>query len=98
MRSRSRTTYRGAFRQANASVICCAIHFGGRMRGHSQPPKLPASMQQPTRDRRYDEQVHRSNAIGMIDKEGLPPLGGWAPSLRHVLRNGGLPEIDAELE
>jgi len=34
----------------------------------------------------------------MIDKEGLPPLGGWAPGLRHVLRNRSLPDIDAELE
>jgi hypothetical protein len=34
----------------------------------------------------------------MINKEGLPPLRGWAPGFGHVLRNRGLPDINAELE
>ena len=34
----------------------------------------------------------------MINEEGLPALRGWAPGLRHVLRNRGLPDINAELE
>src|ERR1700730_8869746 len=31
-------------------------------------------------------------------KERLPPLGRWSPSPRHILCNGGLPDIDTELE
>src|SRR6476620_9537298 len=31
-------------------------------------------------------------------KERLPPLGRRSPSPRHILCNGGLPDIDAELE
>src|ERR1700738_63655 len=31
-------------------------------------------------------------------KERLPPLGRQSPSPRHILCNGGLPGIDAELE
>src|SRR5260370_42052389 len=31
-------------------------------------------------------------------KERLPPLGRWSPSPRHILCNGGLPDIDAELK
>src|ERR1700738_3914465 len=31
-------------------------------------------------------------------EERLPPLGRWSPSPRHILCNGGLPDIDAELE
>jgi len=34
----------------------------------------------------------------MIDEEGFPALRGWAPRLGHVLRDRGLPDIDAELE
>ena len=34
----------------------------------------------------------------MIDKEGPPALRGWAPDLGHVLRDRGLPDIDAKLE
>src|SRR5260221_2983689 len=31
-------------------------------------------------------------------KERLPPLGRWSPSPRHILCNGGLSDIDAEVE
>src|SRR3981081_1965957 len=31
-------------------------------------------------------------------KERLPPLGRRSPSPRHILCNGGLPDIDTELE
>jgi hypothetical protein len=34
----------------------------------------------------------------VIMKERLPPLGWRSPSPRHILCNGGLPDIDAELE
>ena len=34
----------------------------------------------------------------MIAEERLPALGRRAPSLSHVLRDSGLPDLDAELE
>jgi hypothetical protein len=55
--------------------------MGARACGHTQPQKLAAGMlqdqksiQQPKRDRRDDEQVHRGDALGMIAQKGLPAL------------------------
>jgi hypothetical protein len=79
--------------------------MGARACGHTQPQKLAAGMlqdqksiQQPKRDRRDDEQIHRRNAVGMIAQKGLPALGWRTPSPSHVLCNRGLPDIDAKLE
>jgi hypothetical protein len=79
--------------------------FRARMRRHTQPKKLTTTMsqdqeavQQPKRDRRHQEQIHRSDAVGMIAKEGLPALRWRHPPPRHVLCNCGLSHIDAELE
>jgi hypothetical protein len=36
--------------------------------------------------------------VGVIMKELLPPLGRRSLSPRHILCNGGLSDIDAELE
>ena len=79
--------------------------FSRRVRGHSQPQDLAAiviqyqqSVEQSERDCRNHEQVHRRDAVGVIMKERLPPWGRWSPSLRHILCNGGLSDIDAELE
>src|SRR5262249_2037148 len=73
--------------------------------GHIQSQKLTAGIlqdqkpvQQPKRDRRDHEQIHRRDAVGMIAQKGLPTLRWWLPSPRHVLRHGGLPDIDTELE
>ena len=44
------------------------------------------------------QQVHRRDAVGVVMKERLPPLGRRSPSPRNILCNGGLPDIDAELE
>jgi hypothetical protein len=75
------------------------------MCGYTQPQKLTTtvpqdqeSVQQPKRDRRDQEQVHRCDAIGMIAKEGLPALRRRHPPSRHVLCDRGLSDIDAELE
>src|SRR5437868_1325324 len=53
--------------------------IGTGMFSDTQPQKLSAGMmqdqksvQQPRRDRRDNEQVHRSDAVGMIAKKGLP--------------------------
>ena len=79
--------------------------FGTRMRGYTQPHKLTAAVsqnqepvQQPKRDRRDQEQIHRCDAVGMISKEGLPALRRRPPSPRHVLCDRGLSDINAELE
>src|SRR6478672_7766185 len=79
--------------------------MGARARGHTQPHKLAAGMlqnqksiQQPKRDRRDYEQIHRRNAVGMIAQKGLPALRWRQPSPGHVLCHGGLPDIDAKLE
>src|SRR5262249_36434775 len=73
--------------------------------GHSQPQKLAAGMlqyqkpnQQPKRDRRDYEKIHRRNAVSVITQKGLPALRRWLPSPRHVFCHGGLPDIDAKLE
>src|SRR6202043_1663320 len=79
--------------------------FSRWVRGHSQPQDLAAIVmqyQQPVeqskRDCRNNEQVHRRDAVGVIMKERLPPLGRRSPSPRDILCNGGLPDINAELE
>src|SRR5262249_42756997 len=66
--------------------------------GHIQSQKLTAGIlqdqkpvQQPKRDRRDHEQIHRRDAVGMIAQKGLPTPRWWLPSPRHVLRHGGLP-------
>src|ERR1700737_2007419 len=75
------------------------------VRGHFQPQYLAAivmqyqqSVEQSERDCRDHEQVHRRDAVGVIMKERLPPLGRRSPSPCHILCNGGLPDIHAELE
>ena len=61
-------------------------------------PHDQQAVEQPKRDRRHDEHIHRGDAIGMIAEERLPALGRRAPSLGHVLRDGRLPDLNAELE
>ena len=74
--------------------------LGARMRGHAQPQNLTAGMpqdqksiQQPERDRGDHEQIHRRDAVRVISKKRLPSLGWRTPSSRHVLGNGGLPDM-----
>ena len=52
----------------------------------------------PWRLRRYDRQVHRRNAVGMIAQKRLPSLRRRLPSFGHVLGNSRLSDIDAELK
>src|SRR5258708_35456181 len=66
--------------------------FGARMRRYAQPQKLTTgvlqdqeAVQQPKRDRRDQEQIHRCDAVSMIVKEGLPALRRRPPSPRHLL-------------
>jgi hypothetical protein len=70
-----------------------------RTQQHGQDnPVGSKSIQQPKRDRRDYEQIHRRNAVGVIAQKGLPALRRWLPSPRHVFCHGGLPDIDAKLE
>src|SRR5262245_48261840 len=57
--------------------------MGARACGHTQPQKLAAGMpqdqksiQQPKRDRRDYEQIHRRNAVGMIAQKVFQPCDG----------------------
>src|ERR1700759_4854644 len=61
-------------------------------------PHDQQTIEQTKRDCRYDEQVHRGDAVGMIAKERPPALRWRASSLGHVLGDAGLSDIDAELE
>src|SRR6202049_4159187 len=61
-------------------------------------PHNQQAVEQTKRDCRHDEQVHRSDTVGMIAKERPPALGWRVSSLGHVLGHAGLSDIDAELE
>jgi len=72
--------------------------MGARTCAHAQPQKLAPGMlqdqkpiQQPKRDRRDYEQIHRRNAVSVIAQKGLPALRRWLPSPRRVFCHGGLP-------
>src|ERR1700730_13208055 len=70
-----------------------------RTQQHGQDnPVGSKSIQQPKRDRRDYEQIHRRNALGVIAQKGLPTLRRWLVSPRHVFCHCGLPDIDAKLE
>src|ERR1700692_4424244 len=61
-------------------------------------PDDQQSIEQTKRDCRYDEQVHRGDAVGMIAKERSPALGWRVSTPGHVLGHAGLSDIDADLE
>src|SRR5258708_27471242 len=79
--------------------------FGRWMCSNSEPQKLPPAMthdqqaiEQPKRDCRHHEQVHRGNPIGMVTKERPPSLRGRNPPPHHIFGHAGLADIDAKLE
>src|ERR1700726_1535048 len=79
--------------------------FCGRMRCDAKPqnmsPAVPhdqQSIEQAKRDCRHDKQIHRRDAVGMIADKGSPALRRRVSSPDHILCNGGLSDIDAELE
>src|ERR1700737_5157784 len=61
-------------------------------------PHNQQAVEQTKRDCRYDEQIHRGDAVGMIAKERPPALGWRVSSLGHVLGHAGLSDTDADLE
>src|SRR5215470_16993525 len=56
------------------------------------------SIQIPKRDRRHHEHLDRRDGVGVIVNKGPPALRRRPSSFRHVLRHGGLADIDAELK
>src|SRR6266852_3608230 len=75
------------------------------MCSNSEPQKLPPAMthnqqaiEQPKRDCRHHEQVHRGNPISMVTKERPPSLRGRNPPPHHIFGHAGLADIDAKLE
>ncbi len=67
----------GARSQPKANLICNP--FCGRMRCDAEPYDLSSavphdqqSIEQTKRDCRHDEQIYRSDAVGMIVEESLP--------------------------
>src|ERR1700687_4410223 len=61
-------------------------------------PHNQQAVEQTKRDCRYDEQIHRGDAVGMIAKERSPALGWRVSSPGHVLGHAGLSDIDEDLE
>src|SRR5882757_10140393 len=61
-------------------------------------PHDQQAVEQTKRDCRYDEHIHRGDAVGMIAKERPPALGWRVSSPGHVLGHAGLSDIDADLE
>src|ERR1700716_72926 len=75
------------------------------MCSNSEPQKLPPAMthnqqaiEQPERDCRHHEQVHRGNPISMVTKKRPPSLRGRNPPPHHIFGHAGLADIDAKLE
>jgi len=56
------------------------------------------SVQQPKADGRHDQEIHCGDPRRVVAEKGPPSLGGWSSALNHVFRNGGLADLDAELE
>jgi hypothetical protein len=56
------------------------------------------AIEQPKRDYRHHERVHRGNPIRMVTKERPPSPRGRNPSSHHVFGHAVLADIDARLE
>src|SRR3984885_14265179 len=72
---------------------------------HPKPQDLPPAMahdkqsiEQPERDRRNHEKVHRGDAVGVVAKKGLPSLRPRTSLAGYILGDAGLADLDAELE
>src|SRR6266404_2812785 len=61
-------------------------------------PHNQQAVEQPKRDCRHNEEIHRRDPVGMIMKERLPSSRWWPSTLGHRLGNACLTDIDADLE
>src|SRR6266849_10389364 len=61
-------------------------------------PHDQQAIQQTTRSRWDDEQIHRRDAVGMIVEKCFPTLGRRPSTRGHILGYAGLPNFDTELE
>src|SRR3984893_152471 len=55
-------------------------------------------IEQPKRGGRHNENIDRSNALGLIAQEAAPGRRRRPSSSHHVLGDGRLADLDAELE
>src|SRR4030081_3135373 len=88
-----------SFRELICDPFCC------RMRCNAKPQNLSSTMphnqqavEQPKRDCRDDEQIHRRDAVGMIIEKCFPTLGRRPSTPGHILGYARLTDIDTELE
>src|SRR3982751_6159036 len=92
IRSRSRSKYRGAVSQGNASRSWCAVHSAvgwavtpkGRMRRRSWASNQK-NIQGLKTHRRHHEKIDRHHAFHMVIEERPPSLGRWFPTPHHIL-------------
>src|SRR4030088_2193543 len=61
-------------------------------------PHDQQSIEQPKRDCRHDEHIHRGDPISVIAEKCPPALGRRVSSPGHVVGHAGRSDIDAELE
>jgi hypothetical protein len=103
--SRSRSKYRGAVSHGKASIawresqaaVGCSVDGGA----HDSPSIVGQNdhhVEQPERCGRHNEHIDRSDALGVIPQEAAPVLRRCSPPSQHVLRDGRLADLDAELE
>ena len=79
--------------------------LGSRMRRYAEPQNLSPAVahdqrpiEQPERDGRHHEQIHRGDFIRMTVKKGPPSLRRGSAPACHVFGDACLPYIDTELE
>src|SRR6266849_4062451 len=70
--------------------------------GVNDPPAIVVQndhhVKQSKRRARHDKHIDGSDTLGLIAQEATPGRGRRSSPSHHVLRNGGLADLDAELE
>jgi hypothetical protein len=77
----------------------------GRMRGDGDVSDVPTPVgqndqheQQSIREGRHDEEIGGRDLVDLIGEERPPALGRRALATRHVLRDRGFADVDAQLQ
>ena len=104
--SRLRIKYPGAESQGKASVIWRAIHSAVglvvtpiQMMLSAIEPKDNEAIEKFKGKRRHDKQVHRCHLWHVVAQKRPPALAGRSVvPVRHVLRDSGLSDMEAELQ
>jgi hypothetical protein len=94
--------YPGTDSQGKASVIWRAIHSAVGLFVtpiQTSSPNDDETIEQAEGKRRHDEQVHRRDPSHVIAQKRPPALAGRSVvPVRHVLRDGRLSHLEAELQ